>query len=97
MPADALAARTSSLAHGRYPRPAGRSPQGFPNWDAVTGDFRNDEGFNMEEAVVEREAIKEAAKAKRRERRLQLQAQKERTAEADRVASLYGNCCMLSR
>ena len=51
----------------------------------------------MEEAVVEREAIKEAAKAKRRERRLQLQAQKERTAEADRVASLYGNCCVLSR
>ena len=89
MPDDALAARTSSLAHGRHPRPAGRSPQGFPNWDAVTGEYRNDEGLTMEEAVVEREAIKEAAKAKKRERRLELKAQKERAAEADRVAALY--------
>ena len=43
----------------------------------------------MEEAVIEREAIKEAAKAKKRERRLELKAEKERAAEADRVAALY--------
>ena len=70
-----------------HPRPSGRSPQGFPNWDA--GVFRNDEGFTMEEAVVESEAIKEAAKAKQIERRLELKKEKERAAEADRVAALY--------
>ena len=45
MPDHVLAARTSTFAHGRHPRPPGRSPHGFPNWDAVTGVFRNDEGF----------------------------------------------------
>ena len=50
----------------------------------MTGEYRNDEGLTMEEAVVEREAIKEAAKAKKRERRLELtrHKKKERAAES---------------
>ena len=47
----------------------------------------------MEEAVVESEAIKEAAKAKQIERRLELKKEKERAAEqADRVAGAGGAC-----
>ena len=73
----------------RAPPAVRRMATACSNWDAVTGVFRNDEGFTMEEAVVESEAIKEAAKAKQIERRLELKKEKERAAEADRVAALY--------